>query len=334
MTDLIEIACAADDAYAPHLSVRLRSLASNLSPGRSARFTILDCGMRAINKERMVRSLEIFGNRIKVVFAEVDMSMYADLKTVNAISRATYSRIALGDLMREADKALYLDSDIVVEGDVGELYDMPLGGRPIGAVRDSDPLNARNYELILGVPGRYGCFNGGVLLIDLQAWRRDGIREKIMATLAIQKFVDYPSCDQAAMNAVFAGAWKEFHPKWNFSPLLAHLKSGRRTTYDEASLREAAANPKIIHFLSPFFKPWIPGNLSPGRERYRHYLEQTSFAGTLPRTGPIEIMRGAALYLLLVMTPVMISDRLRNLLMRIRCLRRRLGMLGRPAVRT
>ena len=47
-----------------------------------------------------------------------------------------FFRLFIADMFPEYDKGIYLDSDIVVPGDISELYNIDLGNNIIGASRD------------------------------------------------------------------------------------------------------------------------------------------------------------------------------------------------------
>ena len=68
-------------------------------------------------------------------------------------------RLALPEILPEEYRALYLDVDTIVTGDLGPLFSASLGGCPVGGVRE--PSRSR------GVP----YYNAGVLLMDLFALR-------------------------------------------------------------------------------------------------------------------------------------------------------------------
>ena len=69
-------------------------------------------------------------------------------------------------------RALWLHTDVLVQGDVGPLYRTPLRGAPAAAVEDcahtvSDALNASHVALAGAVQPTACLFNSGVMVIDL-----------------------------------------------------------------------------------------------------------------------------------------------------------------------
>lgn len=123
----------------------------------------------------------------------------------NYQSRWTYMtlmRLALPELLPEEKRALWLDVDTIVTEDIGALFDLDLGGCPVGAARE--PEWSR--------PGRV-YFNAGVLLMDLDALRGDLCRALIRQVNTVP--MDFK--DQDAINEVCKGRIWTLSPIWNAS---------------------------------------------------------------------------------------------------------------------
>lgn len=52
------------------------------------------------------------------------------------LSKAAYFRLLIPELIREYDKCIYLDCDIIVHGDLKELYEIELGNNYLAGVKD------------------------------------------------------------------------------------------------------------------------------------------------------------------------------------------------------
>jgi lipopolysaccharide biosynthesis glycosyltransferase len=147
------------------------------------------------------------------------------------------ARFQLAEVLpASARRCIYLDIDILVGTDLAELYGQDLAGEPIGMVpntRMGD--NVREYLRGMDLdPDRY-C-NAGVLLIDLEAWRREGAGAGLIACgLALPPTIWF--FDQDMLNTYFKGRCRLLDERWN--------------------LRDAAAAPagNILHFAGRA-KPW------------------------------------------------------------------------------
>lgn len=90
------------------------------------------------------------------------------------LSRLLLARFLVSDIQR----VLYLDADTMVRGSLKELWDAPLNehGCIIGAC--PEPTVSSKRMKALGHGGK-PYFNAGVLLIDLESWRRNEIEKQL-----------------------------------------------------------------------------------------------------------------------------------------------------------
>lgn len=137
---------------------------------------------------------------------------------VSAISRwfniGTMYRYFVSDLI-EADKVIYLDCDIIVNRDIKDLFDIPLGNHLVAAVKD----NSHYWDKSGTVKDQYSkkiaylnitpesCFEAGVMVINLARLRQLNENGNIFMQATEKALADgidlhYP--DQDIMNSVCA----------------------------------------------------------------------------------------------------------------------------------
>ena len=92
----------------------------------------------------------------------------------------------LADLLPMPDKLLYLDADVMLNKDIGLLYDIDVSDVEYAAARD-------HYGRFLIQPN---YINAGVLLFNMKKCRETGIFEKARALLRTKKL---PFADQSAL---------------------------------------------------------------------------------------------------------------------------------------
>ena len=114
----------------------------------------------------------------------------------------------------EYDKAIYIDSDIVVPGDISELYDTDMHGNLIGVCKDSSVNDAPELQRYmtesLGLKlGDY--FNSGMLLMNMKALREAKLAEHFLYLLNKYHF-DGPKPILEGSNFIpnSTGAYKDF----------------------------------------------------------------------------------------------------------------------------
>jgi lipopolysaccharide biosynthesis glycosyltransferase len=187
---VIHVACAFDKAMsvpAMVLAVRLKQLAS---PDRKTIFHALECEKDAFpTYAKYLLTSDSFGVRRPRVSIDTLRKYKLSIATVQSI--ATYGRLAIPQLIEEADRIMYLDCDILVKRPVGHLFDTDMRGFPLAACQDlaylhfirrhDGPARTSAMELLRD---RRNYFNAGILLIDCVKWREGHFFEKIHALLA------------------------------------------------------------------------------------------------------------------------------------------------------
>lgn len=235
-----------DDAYAPFLDVALGSAVKNSSSEREYRAVILHKGLSEENKRRLSEHKRD-NFRIDFIPVEKGLESITD-RMSNRLRHDTftltiYFRLFIADMFPEYDKAIYIDSDVVITGDISELFDTDIGDNFIGACTDLSandvPSLAAYMEEVVGV-NPSGYINSGVLLMNLEALRRRRFSEHFLSLLEKYHF-DSVAPDQDYINAICNGKIHYLDEKWNTMP------NERRKTSE---------SPKIIHY-NLFSKPWL-----------------------------------------------------------------------------
>mgnify|MGYP000832768684 FL=1 len=167
--DEIAIVLACDDRYAQHAAVAAASMLLCHTDSRPLHFYLFDDGITGVKKEMVERTIK----DLKGLVTFIDTKGIAvDAYTSGHIHKAAYLRLLIAKLLPLAvAKALYFDTDLVVKDDVAKLWDFPLDGHPIGAVKDfgimaSSRMRRQKAES-LGLPLGAPYFNSGVMIMDL-----------------------------------------------------------------------------------------------------------------------------------------------------------------------
>ena len=111
-------------------------------------------------------------------------------------------------------------------------------------------------------------FNAGVLLIDLDRWRKERISEKALEYLA--QHLQSPYADQDALNFACDGLWKRLDPRWNFQPFYEKRKIADM---------DSKERPGIVHFVTQA-KPWNARLPNVNASFYDGFRSRTCFART------------------------------------------------------
>jgi lipopolysaccharide biosynthesis glycosyltransferase len=274
----IHVVLAADANYAMPMSVVMASAAINCASDRSLSIHVIESGYADDLKERVTSSLnEVRPENLSVHWYPVISEELSDLPVVQShINLMTYSRLLMPQLLPSTvHQALYLDCDVLVEGDISQLWDASPSEKALGAVRDrigcvGNQGGLSNYqELNIGAETPY--FNAGVLLFNLDKWRREAISQRVFNYLRkynhILRFED-----QEALNAVLHDDWSEIPARWNQQIVPRFFRAGSNVALP--NLIEEG----IIHFITGE-KPWLAGCEYVERQRFYQYLDRTNWRG-------------------------------------------------------
>jgi len=279
----INVVCAADERFAMPLAVTLRSAAASCS--RRVRAFVLNDDLTRDAKRDIERVCMRQPRPPTIHWLDAERDYLRDLPVgLSHLSRATYLRLAIGRLLSaDVNRILYLDSDVLVLGDVSDLWDTPLEKNVIGAVRDfgtqrSGQQDALGYCIeACGMDGSRPLFNAGVLLMDLEAYRVQRIEDRCIEFLRRWQ-ANIRSADQDALNAVLHDRWKALHFRWNVQvgALAVFSRAGSLSPQEEAFL--ADLDPAILHF-SGSCKPWNSGLRSPPCRQYVQSVRESGWYG-------------------------------------------------------
>jgi lipopolysaccharide biosynthesis glycosyltransferase len=132
-----------------------------------------------------------------------------------------------------------------------------------------------------GLSGPEAYFNSGVMLLDLEAMRREGSTAALVAS-AREQGDRMLWADQDALNVVLADRWLRLAPRWNCMNSVLLFPEAVEVFGAEA-VEEARRRPGIRHFEGPWLnKPWHYMCEGPMRERYVEHRRQTPWPDFVP----------------------------------------------------
>ncbi|MBW4560097.1 MAG: glycosyltransferase family 8 protein [Mojavia pulchra JT2-VF2] len=278
------VVCAADNNYAMPLAVTVRSALANVKSDRKISLFVLDGGISKFNKRKITKSLG--SEQIDISWIQIDNALLNNLVLTRHLTVTSYYRLLLTEFLTpEFDKAIYLDTDMVITGNLEELWNIDLEDKYVLAVQDDVEMNIsmcnglRNYQEV-GICPDYKYFNSGLLVINLEKWRREKIGERVIEYIKQNR--EYVRHDQDGLNAVLAGKWGEIHPRWNQMPKIYDYSSWKESPFTEDVYNQLLHQPYIIHFTNAP-KPWCSGLRTkckhPKKDVFFQYLDMTAWSG-------------------------------------------------------
>lgn len=282
---IVPVVFAADDNYVSQLTTTVYSAMKNADPSYFYDVVVLQRNIAWDKQERLRDFFKQFPN-MSLRFTNVERELSGhDLSTNNAhISIETYYRFLIQKLLPFYDKVLYLDSDIVINGDIAKLYNTDLQGKLLGAIRDIDFLANLNVKHgkrmgyaknVLKMKNPYDYFQAGVLVLNTKAMRE---RYTIRQWLTYASNPAFIYNDQDVLNAHCEGEVLYLPWEWN----VVHDCGGRvgnlfvqapNDIYD--AYMRSRNNPQIIHYAG-FQKPWTDPDCD-FASIYWRYARETPF---------------------------------------------------------
>lgn len=249
----MDIVLTFDDGYCPYACA---TIASVLRTNKCKHvFHIITDGIGGASQKKITDYLKFRGNDVKfyVLDREILKSFPIGKGMANTyVSLATYYRLFIPEVLSTSiEKVLYLDCDVIVNGDLCDLWNYSFANDDecIYALEEFPDLAFPGCRR-LNYPFEYSYFNAGVLLINLTNLRKH---------YSIDKAIDYIRThnikyhDQDVLNGMLYEN-KIFMPlKYNImdAALIKNAKFPKRYENQE----EALTNPVIVHFSGPI-KPW------------------------------------------------------------------------------
>ena len=222
--------------------------------------------------EDFLRSLPGGFPQVELLHYDVSGLEFGAVDLLAHTSISTMDRLIAPEIVRDVARAIYLDVDLLVRGDLAELAATDLEGAEI-AGRDSLDPDWRNGFALLATTAirmeperasafrdhflsagtvRFDAFNAGVMVMDLERLRASGFSARTFEVVS-----RFGVNDQFALNIYARQARKKLPPAWN------HFAS-----------QENLTDPKIVHFVGPQ-KPWHSGRYHPWFDEWRAYRDAT-----------------------------------------------------------
>lgn len=260
----IPIFFASDDNYIPFLAVSIQSIKQNASRDYKYLIKIL-YNKNNVSKKNMNKIYKFKDENFDIEFIDISkkqQEINSKMHTRDYYSKATYYRIYIPELFPEFDKALYLDCDIAVLGDISELYNKDLGDNYIGAIPDGSVSCIKEFqdyvENCIGVDSFDKYINAGILVLNTKKLREICFEDLFVSALTIATF-DVAQ-DQDYINVICKNHILFIGEEWDKMPI--------RETIAEDEI-------KLIHY-NLNFKPWLVDDVLYG-DYFWKYAEQTEF---------------------------------------------------------
>lgn len=261
-----------NENYVPYAAVLIASIIQNTKEdskleNKAYHFHLLMDSISQENRDNLenlaLELSKIYPCTLSIYILDDQLFREYSMPTLNG-NYLAYYRLKIGSaLPLSIKRCVYLDVDMVVLGDLRELFEVDLQGKICGVVmegKDNDTQNIleskNKINKSIAIVSNY--FNSGMLLVDLDLWRQENIEDR--AFEIVKKYYCHKH-DEHILNAVLQGQTFKILPQWNMMVFLycravcLNERGKINMPYNRKDFNNALKNPKILHYHT-HHKPW------------------------------------------------------------------------------
>jgi len=287
----IAICLSSSDFYAPYCGVLIYSIICHSNLDNNYDIIILERDIQEKNKDRILEMIKNYEN-ISIRF--LNMSKLGELLSIKPRGHfsleGSFKLFLMSEIFVNYLKLIVLDSDLVLEKDIAELFGENIDNYYMAATDDVIMKflishNRFTTGLLTNIPASeyisdylgYGSsdiyLNTGVILMNLERCRRDNLYPKAMQLANTRK---YWFLEQDVLNELIGKNTKLLSLKWNlladnnYGEIISSLKDRIKDEYIDG-INDAY----IVHFAGEK-KPWLNPSLFLADKFYK-YARSTPF---------------------------------------------------------
>ena len=257
-SDAIHLCFITDETYVRPTRVALESLKANR---RATSRYVVHVICRGVAEEGVAEIEQAAAEDFDVEIVRrdelpVDPEM---ISLVRHVSPTAIFKFFIPELFPELDKILYLDSDILILGDLQPLWHEDVSGAYAAAVCDNQTIVGHEGHLKWLEFAHERYFNSGVMLLNLDKMRKDGITAKLMdyRINGKNRFMD-----QDALNVVFDNCVKFVPIRYNCLNwlFLTCTLEQLRECFGDSQIGETAEETMdmaVVLHIGGSEKPWL-----------------------------------------------------------------------------
>jgi lipopolysaccharide biosynthesis glycosyltransferase len=267
----MNIIYACNDSYIPQTGISIISVCENNKDVKNITFYFLSDNVKQENLDILQNIIDRY-ERMLIVMPFQSLAYDLQISNVGRHIATIYAKVFFSRIPG-LNKAIYLDSDIVVVRSLKKLWEIDLRDCYMGVVQTFSKSKS-----MLGLHEDYKFFNDGMAIVNVDYCRNNDLIGKVKKV--IEKFDGAPPVlSEGALNVVCQGHVRYISFRYNlmsgilyFNLLNNEALSERLTAYDKDDINESCANPVCIHYLSAFYnRPWFYPCTHPYKNEYYKY---------------------------------------------------------------
>lgn len=243
------------DDFTKYAAVSLNSLVKHADPATDYTVYFLSQDLSDQHKQDLS---DLGSQNVHVKFSHIDDELVKPIQNckenflrADFFTMSIFYRLFIPELFPQYDKAIYIDSDTIVNDDIAKLYNTELGNN-FSSIQYVAEMVKYIKDVLALDPKKY--INPGMLVMNCKAFRDEHFIDHFMDLLEKYHF-DRIAPDQDYLNEIGEGRILHLDPRWDAMP-------------NENT--EPLKDPGLIHY-NLFFKPWHFKNV-----QYEDYFWQSA----------------------------------------------------------
>lgn len=177
MNETVNLVFITDNGYCMPTLVALSSIYENKQKGRNYSVFVFNY---QLNEENQLKLKKLAKKEFEITLVTLEEDcQYTKISNQTHVPYAALYKFNIPLILSNLDKALYLDSDILVQQGLETLYDRELPNNYACMVKDTAFRNDPAYWERISFQGKHYC-NSGVMLLNLKKMREDDIPKKLL----------------------------------------------------------------------------------------------------------------------------------------------------------
>lgn len=273
---------ASDDNYSWLMGISMISLFENNKESKEINVYLFGDGIARENEEKLMSIAQKYHRGFQII--DVNELKLPEKLYTTQYPKSAYSRLFAYDLLpKDIEKVLYLDCDIIVVGNLEDLYNRDVNNYAFMAVQD---FLSNGYKKKIGIKKTDTYINTGVMLLNLKKFRELPLTERIEAFVGkYSKAICH--ADQDIFNGIFQGEFAVLPPYYNVMTQMNQYSYEQilRTWhpyqyYSKDEIEFAKSHPRIYHYTACLMdiRPWFEGSKVKNANEFDKYMQISPWA--------------------------------------------------------
>lgn len=242
-------------------SVAIKSLIDCAKPETTYDIRIFHSDIK-LEDQKNLSSL-IKDTRHNIAFHYIDPHIFDSApRNKGSWTEIVYYRLLTPEILKEYDKVIYSDVDVLFKGDLAEVYNLNIEGYELGAVRaEKNHANAIGHKFFEENTNNF-IFWSGFLLLNCKKLRDEKYLTKFIDTMKQfknkLKFFDLDVINITCNNILpISLKYCLLEPFYEFDDYkICKDYKYLKDVYSDNEFKDAIKNPIIIHYAGELGKPW------------------------------------------------------------------------------